>query len=167
LLEPLRLEVDSSGTPKVLLPWRFEQVLWLHCLLPAGVMILAGLLSVAGALALGYLTASAAATIAILAVPLTFVIILAAALSARRGGRVSQNMVELVAMDTTGFTWVAVILQLAAWAILALVVTGVIGLVLGRSGFSLDTILVMVFAGLVILAIAMQRALVAKKRPVA
>ena len=75
LLEPLRLEVDASGTAKVLLPWRFEKVLWLHCLLPAMVMIAAGFLSLAGGLALGYLTGAGAAAVAMLAIPLSFVVI--------------------------------------------------------------------------------------------
>jgi hypothetical protein len=164
LLEPLRLEVDSSGTAKVLLPWRFENILWLHCLLPAAVMILAGWLSLAGALALGYLTGTAAATLAILAVPLSFVVILAAALSARRGGRISNNMVNMVAMDTTGFTWFAVVIQLAIWAILALVVAALVVIALGRPHFSVNLRLFEVFAGLAIVAAALQRGLVSKPR---
>jgi hypothetical protein len=165
LLEPLRLEVDASGTAKVLLPWRFERVLWLHCLLPAGVMITAGLLSLAGALALGYLTGAAAGAVAILAIPLSFVVILAAALSARRGGRVSNNLVNMVAMDTTGFTWFAVVLQLAIWAILALAVTAIIVTVLGRPGFPMHIGLLGATAGLILLAILLQRGLVTTRRP--
>ena len=165
LLEPLRLEVDTPGTAKVLLPWRFDKVLWLHCLLPISIMIVTGLVSVAGALALGYLTAPGAATVAILAVPLSFVVILAAALSARRGGRVSNNLVNMAAMDTTGFTWFFVLLQLAVWAILALAVTGLIFVALGRQGFSLGTNLGIVFVGLVALAVALQRGLVTQRPP--
>lgn len=59
LLEPLRMEVDAPRTPTVLLPWRFEQILWLHCLLPAALMIISGVLALAGSLALGYLTGPA------------------------------------------------------------------------------------------------------------
>ena len=164
LLEPLRLEVDTPGTSKVLLPWRFQRVLWLHCLLPAAVMIIAGLLSLAGALALGYLTGPATATLAILAIPLSLVVILAAALSARRGGRVSNNLVNMVAMDTTGFTWFLVVLQLATWAILSLAVTVIAASALGRPGFSIDTRLFGVLAALVVVAVALQRGLVAKRR---
>ena len=165
LLEPLRLEVDTPGTAKVLLPWRFEKVLWLHCLLPVSIMIVAGLVSVAGAFALGYLTATGAATVAILAIPLSFVVILAAALSARRGGRVSNNLVNMAAMDTTGFTWFFVLLQLAVWAILALAVAGLIIVGLGRHGFSFGANLVMVVVGLVVLAVALQRGLVTRRPP--
>ena len=56
LLEPLRQEVDTPGAAKVLLPWRFEKVLWLHCLLPVGIMVAAGLLTLLGGLAVGALT---------------------------------------------------------------------------------------------------------------
>jgi hypothetical protein len=164
LLEPLRLEVDSSGTPKVLLPWRFETVLWLHCLLPTALMILAGLLSLSAGLALGFLSGAATAAVAILAIPLSFVVILAAALSARRGGRVSNNLVTLIAMDATGYGWFLVVLQLVSWAVLALAATILIMTVLGRSGLSPDMGLFGVVAVLVILAVAMQRGLVAKPR---
>ena len=167
LLEPLRLEVDASGTAKVLLPWRFESVLWLHCLLPAMVMIAAGFLSLAGGLALGYLTGAGAAAVAMLAIPLSFVVTLAAALSARRGGRILNNMVNLVAMDTTGFTWFVVVIQLAMWAILAMAVTVVMVTVLGRPGLSVDTRLFEVLVVLILLAVALQRGLVAKRRPAA
>jgi hypothetical protein len=163
LLEPLRLEVDSSGTAKVLLPWRFERILWLHCLLPAALMIGAGLLALAGGLALGYLSGAAAGSVAILTIPLSFVVILAAALSARRGGRVSTNMVEMASMDTTGFTWFLVVLQLAMWAILALIVTIVVVTVLGHSGFLLSSRLFEVVVVLAILAFAMQRGLTMKR----
>jgi hypothetical protein len=164
LLEPLRLEVDSSGTPKVLLPWRFETVMWLHCLLPTGLMIVAGLLSLAAGLALGYLGGAAAGAVAILAIPLSFVVILAGALSARRGGRVSNNLVTLIAMDATGYTWFLVVLQLVSWAILALAVVILVMTALGRSGLSPDVGLLGAVAGLSILAVAMQRGLVAKRR---
>jgi hypothetical protein len=165
LLEPLRQEVDTPGAAKVLLPWRFEKVLWLHCLLPAGVMILAGLLAVAGGLASGFLTVDAAVSLLVLTIPLTFVVILCAALSARRGGRVSSNLVNLAAMDTTGFSWIFVILQLAAWAIASLAATVLAVWVLGRSRFPLSLPLVEVVVVLVIAAVAMQRVLASKQRP--
>jgi hypothetical protein len=167
LLEPLRQEVDTPGTAKVLLPWRFERVLWLHCLLPAGIMIVAGALALAGGLAGGFLTGHAAAEMSILTIPLTFFVVLAAALSARRGGRVSNNVVNLAAMDTTGFGAITIILQLAIWAILALggTVLGVWVLVRHGHDFGFNPELVVVFATLAAIAAGMQRALASRPGP--
>ena len=161
LLEPLRLEVDSPATARLFLPWPFDKVLWLHCLLPTAIVVAAGVLAVAGATALGYVTAGAFGTMMLLAIPLSLVVVLAAAFSARRGGRVSANLINVAALDTTGFSFVFVLLRLAMWAILALVVTVVAVYLVGRAHFTFGLPLLEVFGGLVVLAIVLQRGLVA------
>jgi hypothetical protein len=164
LLEPLRLEVDSPATARLFLPWPFDKVLWLHCLLPTGIVIVAGVVAVAGAAALGYVTAGAFGTMILLVVPLSLVVVLAAAFSARRGGRVSANLINVAALDTTGFSFLFVLLRLAMWAILALVVTAISVYVVGRAHFTFGAPLLEVFGGLVVLAVVLQRGLVAMPR---
>jgi len=164
LLEPLRLEVDSPATARLFLPWPFDKVLWLHCLLPTAIVVMAGVLAVAGATALGYVTAGAFGAMMLLVIPLSLVIVLAAAFSARRGGRVSANLINVASLDTTGFSFMFVLLRLAGWAILALVVTVVAVYFVGRARFGFGLPLLEVFAVLVVLAIALQRGLVAMPR---
>jgi hypothetical protein len=161
LLEPLRLEVDSPATARLFLPWRFDVVLWLHCLLPAAIVVIAGVLAVAGATALGYVTAGAFGAMTLIVIPLSLAVVLAAAFSARRGGRVSVNLIEVASLDTTGFSFVYVLLRLAIWAILALVATVLAVFVAGRAHFAVGVPLLEVFGGLVVLAVALQRGLVA------
>ncbi len=164
LLEPFRLEVDSPATARLLLPWPFDKILWLHCLLPTAIVVVAGALAVAGATALGYVTAGAFGTMMLLVIPLSLIVVLAAAFSARRGGRVSTNLINVAALDTTGFSFILVLLRLAGWAILALVVTVVSVYLVGRAHFTLGLPLLEVFGGLVALAIGLQRAFVAMPR---
>lgn len=165
LLEPLRQEVDTPGAAKVLLPWKFERVLWLHCLVPAGIMIVAGALTLAIGLAAGFLTANAAGSLLILTVPLVFVVTLGAALSSRRGGRVSTNLVGLAAMDTMGFSWIFVIFQLAMWAIVSMAATALAVWLLARSGFRMSALLPEIFAVLALAAVAMKLVVSAKQQP--
>jgi hypothetical protein len=160
LLEPLRLEVDSPATARLFLPWKFDKVLWLHCLLPTAIVVAAGVLAVAGATALGYVTVGAFASMMLLVIPLSLVVVLAAAFSARRGGRVSANLINVAALDTTGFSFVFVLLRLAMWAILALVATVVGVYFVGRGHFGFGLPLLEVFAALVVLAVVLQRGLV-------
>ena len=164
LLEPLRLEVDSPATARLFLPWPFNKVLWLHCLLPTAIVVVAGVLAVAGATALGYVTTGAFGAMMLLVVPLSLVVVLAAAFSARRGGRVSSNLINVASLDTTGFSFMFVLMRLAGWAILALVVTVVAVYFVGKADFGFGLPLLEVFAVLVILAIALQRGLVAMPR---
>ena len=164
LLEPLRLEVDSPATARLFLPWYLDTVIWLHCLLPAAIVVMAGVVAVAGATALGYVAPGVFGATMLLVIPLSLVVVLAAAFSARRGGRVSSNLIEVASLDTTGFSFIGVILRLAGWAILALVVTVVAVLLVGREDFTFGVRLFEVFVGLVALAIALQRGLVAIPR---
>jgi hypothetical protein len=90
--------------------------------------------------------------------------VLAAAFSARRGGRVSANLIDVASLDTTGFSFLSVLLRLAMWAIIALVVTVVSAYFVGRAHFAFGLPLLEVFGVLVILAIALQRGLVAMPR---
>ncbi len=165
LLEPLRQEVDTPGAAKVLLPWRFEKVLWLHCLVPIVLMAVAGLLTLAVGLAAGFLTLHGAGTMLILTIPLVSVVVHSAALSSRRGGRVSTNLVEFAAMDTTGFSWIFVLGQLAMWAVVSLAATVLATWVLGRDGFPFGLVFVAVFVLLSLTAVAMWRGVSSKPVP--
>ena len=48
LLEPLRLEADAPLVSQVLLPWDYGKVLWLHCLLPALILTVFGVVALGG-----------------------------------------------------------------------------------------------------------------------
>lgn len=166
LLEPLRQEIDTPGAAKVLLPWRFEKVLWLHSLLPAVIMTVAGLLTLAVGLAAGFLAPLAVAHLVILTIPLSLVVVSAAAMSGRRGGRVSTSLVNMAAMDTMGFGAIFIVLQLTFWAIVSLVATGVSVWVLGgKYDFEFHPAFAAVLLVLIGLAFALQSAVRSKMGP--
>jgi hypothetical protein len=166
LLEPLRQEIDTPGAAKVLLPWRFEKVLWLHSLLPTVIMIVAGLLTLTIGLAAGFLDPLAVAHLVILAIPLIVISVSAAAMSGRRGGRISTSVVNMAAMDTMGFAAIFIVLQLTFWAIVSLLATGVSVWVLGgKLGFEFHPAFAAVLLVLIALAFALQMAVRAKIGP--
>ncbi len=76
----------------------------------------------------------------------------------------SANLINVAALDTTGFSFLFVLLRLAMWAILALAVTVVAVYFVGQAHFGFGLPLLEVFAALVVLAIALQRGLVAMPR---
>ena len=163
LLEPLRLEVDSPAVSQVLLPWRFGEILWFHCLLPVGILIAAGMTTAAAGWAAGLVTARALAVLAVLVVPMTFAVVLAAALSARRGGRVPTQLVLATAGDSTGLSLFGIVAWVFAWAVLALVLVAVSVRLLARAGspFSGAALAALGFA---VLAALLQRLLLASRR---
>ena len=163
LLEPLRLDVDSPAVSQVLLPWRFGEILWFHCLLPVGILIAAGMTTAAAGWAAGLVTARALAVLAVLVVPMTFAVVLAAALSARRGGRVPTQLVLATAGDSTGLSLFGIVAWVFAWAVLALVLVAVSVRLLARAGspFSGAALAALSFA---VLAALLQRLLLASRR---
>jgi hypothetical protein len=121
LLEPLRMEVDASAASQILLPWSRGITWWRHCLVPAAVLIASGILGLAVAFAGGWASGTAFATGLILVVPSSLVAVLAAALSARRGGRVSTDVLNFGAGDTMGFSLIVILLWVFGWTILGIV----------------------------------------------
>jgi hypothetical protein len=163
LVEPLRLEVDQSATSATLLPWRFGKILWLHCVVPAAILLATGLVATLIGWAAGFVDTRTLGALAVLAIPLTFVVVLAAALSSRRGGRVPQQMLSVGAGDSTGFSAFLLIGWLFGWAVLGVVAVAVSALVLVRHS-ALLTAAFLVAAGLAVVAAILSEVLLSSKR---
>ncbi len=162
LLEPLRLEVDAPAVSHVLLPWRYGKVLWLHCLLPAVILTGLGLVTLAGGWAAGLVEGALVPAACLVLVPEVFVMVLAAALSARRGGRVPTNILLFTAGDPTGASGLIVVLWAVGWALLAIVAVAV-AVFLVSSADTLNGSVAAVL-GLGALAALLQRLLVSSSR---
>ena len=163
LLEPLRLEVDAPAVSQVLLPWRFGRVLWRHCLPVAAVLIAVGLATVLCGWAAGVVPDVAFARLAVLIAPVTFAVVLAAALSARRGGTLPASILLLTAGDSTGMSFVAILGWLFWWAILAIVSVASAVQLLARPGHGFGAV-PFVAAGFAILAALLRQLLLVSRR---
>jgi hypothetical protein len=163
LLEPLRMEVDASAASQILLPWSRAVTWWRHCLVPAALHVVAGILALVVAYAAGYASGTALVSGLILVIPTSLTAVLAAALSARRGGRVSSNLLFLSAGDTQGFSVFIIVLWVFGWAILGIVA---VALFAGRfaSQVTLGPRLALGAMVLAVLALGLQRALIAPPR---
>lgn len=162
LLEPVRIEADGPSVSQILLPWPFGKVLWLHCLLPAGLLVILGGIAIAGGWAAGLVDAGVVPAFCVFLVPMTFVVVLAAALSARRGGRMPTNILLLTAGDPTGVAILGVLAWAVGWALLSIVLVAltahvvlVPGIPFGRVGT--------VSLGLAATAAALQRTLLGSR----
>jgi hypothetical protein len=103
VLEPLREEIDMPGRARILLPSAWGRVLLAHAALPAALLLLAGLLAVAVCAGTGSVLAHGGALTAVALVgvlPAT----LAAALSARRGGRLPLSVLSMATSTDSGGT---------------------------------------------------------------
>ncbi|MCW3038826.1 MAG: hypothetical protein JWM31_731, partial [Solirubrobacterales bacterium] len=103
LLEPLREEIDKPGRTRLMLRARWGEVLFAHAVLPVVVGVLSAALAVVVCAATGTLESpgGALAVTALLGVlPAT----LAAALSARRGGRLPPSILSMATNTDTGGT---------------------------------------------------------------
>jgi hypothetical protein len=99
LLWPMRAEIDSPPRSRVLLRPPIGRVLLAHTLLPGAVAVCATVLAAAGC-ALSGAAGAAEAVVAVAAVP---VVLLCAAMAARRGGRVPATVfVTAVGGDPSG-----------------------------------------------------------------
>ena len=143
MLEPLRQEIDQPSAARVLLRRPFGRILLGHVAVPIAVLatgtVLAGLgVTVAGALP------DRGAAIAVAAVAVVPAIVLCAALSSRRGGRLP---VSVLAMGTTGDPSGGgiVIAWLLAWPAAA-VALGALPLVFVARAHALGSALVLAFA---------------------
>ena len=122
LIEPLRTETDSPASSHLLLPWSYGRVLWLHCLLPAAILVGAGIVAAAGAFAAGRVTGQTLFIFVILWVPAASAAVFAAALSARGGGRVSSDLLLMTSGDSTGLSMLLMLARVLGWTIAAIVV---------------------------------------------
>lgn len=96
LSEPARVDVDSPDRLQVLTPWRYAHVLVEHCVLPAASLLIVAGLTIVGAVAGGIAQPAALALIPALLVPAVAIAALAAVLTARRGGRVSETLLTRI-----------------------------------------------------------------------
>ncbi len=122
LAEPLRLEVDQTAASTILLPWSLGKTLCLHCVAPVAVVLGTGLVATLIGWAAGLVDGAAVPAIVILAIPLTLVAVISAALSARRGGRLPEHLLFVGAGDTTGFSAFMLVGWIFGWAIEGIVV---------------------------------------------
>ena len=135
LCEPLRTDVDAPDRSALLLSWPFARVLLAHCALPIVVMFgLTGTTIVAVVLA-GPAGAGALILIPTVLAPVIVTVVLCAALAARTGGRVDENLLgRLLSLDASnpmGAT--LVVLWLIPWLIAAVVVIGGAVLIVGHA----------------------------------
>lgn len=119
MLEPLRLEVDLPFVSQILLPLSFGEVLWRHCLLPGAILIGEGLAIIAVVWGTGAATGTVAVSAVALLVPTVGFTVMAAALSARRGGRLPMEILLSAAGDVTGFSVIGIIGWIFGWVLLA------------------------------------------------
>jgi hypothetical protein len=118
MLWPLRAELDAPDRTRVLLRPRLGRVLLEHALVPAFMTATAAALAVAGCALAGALPARPVA-VAILAVAVTPMLTLCAAMSARREGRLPTSVLATaIAVDPSGGAS-AVVAWLAFWPALA------------------------------------------------
>lgn len=163
LLEPLRLEADAPVVSQVLLPWSYGKVLWLHCLLPAVFLAVAGSVALAGGWAAGLVEGSVVPGAFVLLIPEVAVMVLAAGLSARRGGGIPTSILTLTSGDPFGGGLLVVLLWSVGWALLAVAAVAVGVHVLGSSATALSGAFTSA-VGLSAMAVVLRRVLVASKR---
>jgi hypothetical protein len=118
LVEPVRVETDQPDS-HYQLGWRYGELLLLHCLLPAAVLAAIGVLAVAAARLAGLLPAGALG-LALAGAPATAaLLVLAAAISGRRG----RVPVELLLLGDAG--GIALLLWILTGPLLAETLVGV------------------------------------------
>ena len=135
LCEPLRLDVDAPDRSALLLSWPFARVLVAHCLLPGLVLFGLTAVTIAAVVLAGAAGAGALLVIPTVLAPIIGALVLCVALSARRGGRVDNDvLVRLLTVDATNPLGIAVVvLRLIPWLLAAVVVTSAALLILGHA----------------------------------
>ncbi len=125
LCEPLRVDIDDPDRSATLLSWTFARVLLAHCAVPALTLfgITAG--TVLASVAFGVAGSGALILIPSLGMPVVAVAVLAAALAARRGGRIDEGLlIRLLGADPTSPAATLIVLWLAPWLIFTLITLG-------------------------------------------
>jgi hypothetical protein len=123
LCEPLRVDIDDPDRSAVLLSWTFARVLLAHCALPALVLFAITGGTILVSVAVGLAGAGALVLIPTLVIPVVAVAVLAAALSARRGGRIDEALlIRMLSADPSSpASATMIVLWLAPWLILTLI----------------------------------------------
>jgi hypothetical protein len=143
LLEPLRVEIDRPSASRVLLRRPFGRILLGHVGVPIAVMA-AGAAVAAGALAVAGALPARGGALAVVAVAVVPTVVLCAALSSRRGGRVPVSVLAMgSAGDPSGGG--IVVAWLLAWPAGA-VALGALPLVYVARGTSLSSAVVFALA---------------------
>ena len=134
LCEPLRIDVDDPDRSATLLSWPFARVLLAHCALPALTLFAIAAGTVLASVAFGIAGAGALILIPSLGIPVVAVAVLAAALAARRGGRIDEGLlIRLLGVDPTSPAATLIPLWLAPWLILTLITLGLSLSVIGHA----------------------------------
>jgi hypothetical protein len=161
MLEPLRQEIDQPSASRILLRRRFGRVLLGHVAVPiavlaAGAVVAGPAVAVAGALP------ARGGAVAVAAVAVIPAVVLCAALSSRRGGRLP---VSVLALGTTGDPSGGgiVIAWLLAWPAAAVVLGG-LPLVFVARAHALGGALVLCFAVVATAALVLAQVLAASER---
>ncbi|MCW3015673.1 MAG: hypothetical protein JWO02_2765 [Solirubrobacterales bacterium] len=133
LLEPMREEIDAPGRTRILLRAAWGRILFAHAVLPAALLAVIALLSVAACTATGSLAApgGALAVTALLGVPTAT---LAAALSARRGGRLPTSVLSMAGADASGAGGFLVVGWLLLWPLVGAVGAGAPAALVAHNG---------------------------------
>lgn len=166
LLEPLRLEVDVSVRALIFFPRSLGQILWQHCRLPilfAAVSLTLGALVAA---LLGTTSTSMAVAAVLLSGPTAGLLVLSAALTARRGGRIPIHVLLMSMSDPSG--GIAFILGWATgWLLTGVFTVGVCCWLLRLAGSSIPTLaLCSVIVAVVVTVIGVGlRYLLTRERP--
>jgi hypothetical protein len=135
LCEPLRTDVDAPDTSALLLSWPFARVLLAHCVLPVFVMFGLGAVTIVAVVLAGAAGAGTLILIPTVLAPVVVTAVLCAALAARSGGRVDENLLgRLLSLDASNPMGATVlVLWLIPWLIAAVVVVGGALLILGHA----------------------------------
>jgi Family of unknown function (DUF6297) len=134
LIEPLRVDVDYPDRSAVLLSWGFARVLRAHCVLPLVALIGTTAVTIVIAVLTGLAGPALLLVVPTLLVPLVGVAVFAAARAARRGGRVSEDLLgQLMSTDPSNPGSIVIFaLLLAPWLIAAVVILGAAIALIGR-----------------------------------
>ena len=135
LCEPLRFDVDYPERSAVLLSWPFARVLIAHCVVPAVTLAAVIAATVLVGVAVGISGAGTLVLIPTLLVPVVACAVLAAALSARRGGRIDEALlIRLLGADPSSpASATLIVLWLAPWLILTLITLGLSLTIVGHA----------------------------------
>jgi hypothetical protein len=134
LIEPLRVDVDYPDRSAVLLSWGFARVLRAHCVLPLVALIGTTTVTIVLAVVTGLAGPALLLVIPTLLVPLIGVAVFASARAARRGGRVSEDLLgQLMTTDPSNPGSIVIFaLLLAPWLIATVVILGGVIALIGR-----------------------------------
>jgi hypothetical protein len=125
-------------------------------------MALTGIVTVGAGWAVGYVSLGALVAFLVTAIPVTLMVVLGAALSARRGGRVPVNLVLMTAGDSTGLSVLGIVAWIFAWAVFVIAVLAVAAGRLAQAGSPLSGAVALAL-GFIVLAVILQRVLLASK----